>query len=44
VSHPFFGEGVVARLVKPRSVDVVFDKHGLKTLHLDYAKLKVIRK
>ena len=44
VTHPFFGEGVVKRLVKPRSVDVVFDKHGLKTLHLDYAKLKVIRK
>lgn len=44
VTHPFFGDGVVKRLVKPRSVDVVFDKHGLKTLHLDYAKLKVIRK
>jgi DNA helicase II / ATP-dependent DNA helicase PcrA len=44
VSHPFYGAGIVLRLIKPRSVDIVFDKHGLKTLHLDYAKLKVIRK
>jgi DNA helicase-2/ATP-dependent DNA helicase PcrA len=44
VSHPFYGEGVVKRLIKPNSVDVDFAKHGLKTLHLDYAKLKVLRK
>ncbi len=39
VSHPFFGEGTVTRLSAPRSLDVIFDRHGLKTLHLDYAKL-----
>jgi DNA helicase II / ATP-dependent DNA helicase PcrA len=44
VTHPFYGAGIVQRLIKPRSVDIVFDKHGLKTLHLDYAKLKVFRK
>ena len=44
VLHPFFGEGQVSRLIKPCSVDIAFDKHGLKTLHLDYAKLKVIKR
>ncbi len=44
VNHSFYGLGVVKRLVKPSTVDVDFAKHGLKTLHLDYAKLKVIRK
>lgn len=42
VSHPFFGEGTVTRLSSPRSLDVLFDRHGLKTLHLDYAKLTVL--
>ena len=41
VSHPFFGHGTVAKLTKGRSLDVHFDRHGLKTLHLDYAKLKI---
>ena len=43
VSHPFFGTGTVKRLVKPSSLEVHFDRHGAKTLHLDYAKLKIIR-
>lgn len=42
VSHPFFGEGVVAKLSKGRSLDIHFDRHGLKTLHLDYAKLTIL--
>lgn len=42
VSHPFFGEGTVTRLSAPRSLDVIFDRHGLKTLHLDYAKLTLL--
>lgn len=42
VSHPFFGHGAVAKLTKGRSLDVHFDRHGLKTLHLDYAKLKIL--
>ena len=40
VSHPFFGVGTVVKLSDGRSLDVHFDRHGLKTLHLDYAKLK----
>jgi DNA helicase-2/ATP-dependent DNA helicase PcrA len=42
VHHPFFGNGVVTKLSKGRSLDIHFDRHGLKTLHLDYAKLKVL--
>ncbi|MDP3480203.1 MAG: ATP-dependent helicase [Desulfoprunum sp.] len=42
VIHPFFGEGTVTRLSAPRSLDVIFDRHGLKTLHLDYAKLTIL--
>ena len=39
VNHPFFGAGTVQNTKSPRSLDIVFDRHGLKTLHLDYAKL-----
>ncbi len=42
VQHPFFGIGVVKRTSAPSSLDVHFDRHGLKTLHLDYAKLKLL--
>ncbi len=42
VNHPFFGTGVVKKVTKPRTLDVFFDRHGLKTLHLDYAKLKIL--
>ncbi|MGB3211893.1 MAG: ATP-dependent helicase [Desulforhopalus sp.] len=42
VSHPFFGNGVVTKLSKARSLDIHFDRHGLKTLHLDYAKLTIL--
>ncbi len=42
VQHPFFGQGVVRKLAPPRSLDVAFDRHGMKTLHLDYAKLKIL--
>ncbi len=42
VRHPFFGEGVVSKDMQGRSVDVAFPRHGIKTLHLDYAKLTVI--
>ncbi|BCL60047.1 DNA helicase [Desulfomarina profundi] len=41
VEHPFFGTGSVKKLSGSRSLDVLFDRHGLKTLHLDYAKLKI---
>lgn len=42
VQHPFFGVGVIKKLSRPRSLDVKFDRHGIKTLHLDYAKLKIL--
>ncbi len=42
VKHPFFGNGTVIKMSTGRSIDIQFDRHGLKTLHLDYAKLTVI--
>jgi DNA helicase-2/ATP-dependent DNA helicase PcrA len=42
VSHAFFGAGTVAATPRGRSVDVLFERHGLKTLHLDYAKLTIV--
>ena len=42
VHHPFFGEGVVEKIVSPKSVEVFFARHGRKTLHLDYAKLELV--
>ncbi|MGI9535804.1 MAG: ATP-dependent helicase [Desulfocapsaceae bacterium] len=43
VNHPFFGTGTVKKKTPPRSLDVAFDRHGMKTLHLDYAKLTIVR-
>ena len=42
VLHPFFGRGVIGKVTGERTVEVVFDRHGRKTLHLDYAKLEII--
>lgn len=42
VAHPFFGAGNVVAAGTGRSVDVRFDRHGVKTLHLDYAKLTIV--
>ncbi|MFC1523990.1 ATP-dependent helicase [Thermodesulfobacteriota bacterium] len=42
VSHPFFGEGTVESVAGPRTINVLFQRHGHKTLHLDYAKLEVL--
>jgi DNA helicase-2/ATP-dependent DNA helicase PcrA len=42
VNHAFFGDGTVTKLSKARSLDIHFDRHGLKTLHLDYAKLTIL--
>lgn len=41
VKHPFFGRGRVIEASGPRSLDVDFSGHGLKTLHLDFAKLEI---
>ncbi len=42
VKHPFFGEGTIKKSGQGRSVDVDFERHGVKTLHLDYAKLSLL--
>jgi DNA helicase-2/ATP-dependent DNA helicase PcrA len=43
VQHPFFGRGTIEKVTGERTVEVVFDRHGRKTLHLDYAKLKRLK-
>ncbi|OIP44373.1 MAG: DNA helicase UvrD [Deltaproteobacteria bacterium CG23_combo_of_CG06-09_8_20_14_all_60_8] len=40
VRHNFFGQGTVRAIAGPRTVEVFFPRHGVKTLHLDYAKLE----
>lgn len=42
VSHPFFGTGKVLGMPGPHQVEVLFDDHGVKLLHLDYAKLSTL--
>lgn len=42
VKHPFFGIGIVQGKMGERSLSVLFDRHGLKILHLDYAKLQIV--
>ena len=42
VSHAFFGVGRVIALPGPRRIEVLFDRHGSKILHLDYAKLEIL--
>jgi DNA helicase-2/ATP-dependent DNA helicase PcrA len=43
VEHPFFGRGIIDKVTGERTVEVNFDRHGRKTLHLDYAKLKKVK-
>jgi len=43
VSHPFFGRGKIKAVPGPKRVEVSFDRHGDKLLHLDYAKLEIIQ-
>jgi len=42
VRHPFFGRGTIDKVTGERTVEVNFDRHGRKMLHLDYAKLERI--
>ena len=42
VQHPFFGRGTIDKVTGKHTVEVVFDRHGRKTLHLDYAKLEIV--
>jgi DNA helicase-2/ATP-dependent DNA helicase PcrA len=43
VQHPFFGRGIIDKVTGDRMVEVDFDRHGRKTLHLDYAKLEKVK-
>ncbi|GAB4344471.1 MAG: ATP-dependent helicase [Desulfobulbaceae bacterium] len=43
VNHPFFGRGRVKDIPGPMRVEVAFDRHGDKILHLDYARLEIVR-
>jgi DNA helicase II / ATP-dependent DNA helicase PcrA len=40
VSHAIFGIGRVICIPGPRRVEILFDRHGSKILHLDYARLE----
>ncbi len=42
VHHSYFGAGTVLNIPGPRRVEVAFDRHGNKILHLDYANLDVL--
>jgi len=42
VNHSLFGLGRVTSIPGPRRVEVKFDRHGSKILHLDYAKLEIV--
>jgi len=42
VLHPIFGPGTVTSIPGPRRVEIAFDRHGNKILHLDYTKLEII--
>ena len=43
VQHNFFGRGKVIKIIPPRTVEIFFQRHGLKKLHLDYAKLELVK-
>ena len=40
VRHPFFGDGTIGKKTGPRTVQVFFDRHGMKTINLDYVKME----
>ncbi|PIE57670.1 MAG: DNA helicase UvrD [Desulfobulbus propionicus] len=40
VHHAYFGTGTVLTIPGPRKLEVAFDRHGNKILHLDYANLE----
>jgi DNA helicase-2/ATP-dependent DNA helicase PcrA len=42
VQHNFFGRGKVIKILPPKTVEIFFKRHGLKKLHLDYAKLELL--
>jgi DNA helicase-2/ATP-dependent DNA helicase PcrA len=43
VQHPVFGTGTFIRYTGEEKVDVLFDRFGLKRIHLGYTKLEEVR-
>lgn len=42
INHAIFGIGRITSIPGPRRVEILFDRHGSKILHLDYAKLEIL--
>ncbi len=42
VIHPLFGPGTIKSIPGPRRVEIFFDRHGVKILHLDYTRLECL--
>ncbi len=42
VYHPFFGNGRVEKFSGDKVLNIRFDRHGLKMLHLDYSRLTLL--
>ena len=43
VEHPIFGTGTLLKVAGGERVDVLFDRVGLKRIHLGYTKLTEVR-
>lgn len=42
VRHPFFGEGKILSMPGPRTVQILFNRYGQKTINLDYVKMEIL--
>ncbi|MFW8601436.1 ATP-dependent helicase [Desulfobacterota bacterium M19] len=42
VRHQFFGKGEIVKIIKSRTVQIFFARHGQKIINLDYAKLEIL--
>ncbi len=42
VRHPFFGAGQIVKQISQNTVQIFFDRHGQKTINLDYVKMEIL--
>jgi DNA helicase-2/ATP-dependent DNA helicase PcrA len=42
VRHNYFGQGKIKQIPGAKRIEVAFDRHGTKILHLDYANLEIV--
>jgi DNA helicase-2/ATP-dependent DNA helicase PcrA len=42
VRHPFFGAGKIVKKINKNTVQIFFDRHGQKTINLDYVKMEIL--